>query len=411
MKYNLVSVIGITFFILTLNSAQAQFTNKEFGKGFNLMGKDSSFSLNAAFRFQTLFLNDWTVRNDDFSKVEDHESSFLIRRARLKFEGFAYSPKLEYKFELGLSQRDINNDNTTYLSNASQIIYDAVLNWNFYKGFSLKAGQTKLPGNRERVVSSGNLQFVDRSVLNAKINLDRDIGFQLIHESTLGEKFDLIAIAALSQGEGRNITAGNIGGYQYTFRLEALPFGQFASKGDYVGSDVSREAKPKLSIGFVYDHNDHAGRTNGNLGSFIEADDIYLKTLQTGFVDLMFKYKGFSLMGEYAIRGTSDKNPYVLDESGNKILDSNGKSQKYYTGSALNIQAGYLFKGNYEFALRYTKLVPHNLAVGNDEDQYFVGYSRYIKGHKLKVQMDLGYSAIEGRNDELIWRTQIDIHF
>lgn len=411
MKNRLFSIVGLMLTMFALNIANAQFTNKEFGKGFNLVGKDSSFYLNAAFRFQNIFINDWTVRNDDLSNIGDHESSFLVRRARLKFEGFAYSPKLEYKFELGLTQRDINNDNVTYLSNASQIIYDAVINWNFYKGFSLKVGQTKLPGNRERVISSGNLQFVDRSLLNSKINLDRDMGLQLLHEAKLGEKFEILTIAAFSQGEGRNITSGNIGGYQYTFRVEALPFGMFASKGDYVGSDISREAKPKLAIGFTYDHNDHAGRTNGNLGTFIEADDIYLKTLQTCFVDMMFKYKGFSMMGEYAIRGTSDKNPYVLDESGNKILDSKGKSQKYYTGAALNIQAGYLFKGNYEFALRYTKLVPHNLSVGNDENQYFIGYSRYIKGHKLKVQVDLGYSSIVDRDDELIWRTQVDIHF
>lgn len=411
MKNKLALIIVMLAINCFMNTTLAQFANKEFGKGLNLLGKDSSFSLNAAFRFQSLFINDWNVRDDDFSTIEDHKSSFFVRRARLKFEGFAYTPKLEYKFELGLTQRDIHNDNTTYLSNASQIILDAVINWNFYKGFSLKVGQTKLPGNRERVISSGNLQFVDRSLLNSKINLDRDMGLQLTHESTLGENFDVIAIAAFSQGEGRNITAGNIGGYQYTFRLEALPFGQFASKGDYVGSDISREAKPKLAIGFTYDQNDHAGRTNGNLGTFIEAEDDYLKTLQTGFVDLMFKYKGFSFMGEYAIRGTSDKNPYILYEFGDKILDSKGKSQKYYTGAALNVQAGYLFKRNYELALRYTKLVPHNLAVGNDENQYFVGYSRYIKGHKLKVQMDLGYSAIDGRDDELIWRTQIDIHF
>ena len=40
------------------------------------------------------------------------------------------------------------------------------MKWNFYKNFELWFGQAKLPGNRERVVSSGNLQLVDRSILN-----------------------------------------------------------------------------------------------------------------------------------------------------------------------------------------------------------------------------------------------------
>lgn len=382
----------------------AQFKNKSFGEGFNLLGKDSSFSLNAAFRFQSLFINDWSVRNDDFGYVENHNSSFLVRRARLKFEGFAYSPKLKYKLELGLSQRDINNDNASYLSNSSQIIYDAVVDWNFYKGFTLRAGQTKLPGNRERVISSGNMQFVDRSILNAEFNLDRDMGIALMHNSTIGENFGVNLSAAFSQGEGRNVTKGNMGGYEYTFRIEALPLGKFASKGDYVGSDVSREEKPKLSVGFTFDCNDHAGRTRGNLGTFIKADDAELKTLYTGFADLMFKYKGFSLMGEYAIRGTDGKNPQILDEDGSVLAT-------YTTGAALNLQAGYLFKKNFEFALRYTKLSLQNALVGDDEEQYFIGFSRYIKGHKLKVQVDLGYSSIANQDDELVWRTQLDIHF
>ena len=42
---------------------------------------------------------------------------------------------------------------------------------------------------------------------------------------------------AISQGEGRNISRGNIGGHQYTVRVELLPFGEFKSKGDYEGDD------------------------------------------------------------------------------------------------------------------------------------------------------------------------------
>ena len=37
-------------------------------------------------------------------------------------------------------------------------ILDAYLKWNFYKNFEIWAGQTKLRGNRERVISSQNLQ-------------------------------------------------------------------------------------------------------------------------------------------------------------------------------------------------------------------------------------------------------------
>src|SRR5690606_20106056 len=108
------------------------------------------------------------------------EQSFLIRRARLKFDGFAYSPKLRYKIELGLSNQDIAGA-SEFTGDAPRIIYDAVIMWRFYQNFELWAGQTKLPGNRERVISSANLQLIDRSLLNSTFNIDRDIGFQLRH--------------------------------------------------------------------------------------------------------------------------------------------------------------------------------------------------------------------------------------
>ena len=47
----------------------------------------------------------------------------------------------------------------------------------------------KLPGNVERVVSSANLQLIDRSLLNSRFNIDRDLGIQLRHKTKLGSEF------------------------------------------------------------------------------------------------------------------------------------------------------------------------------------------------------------------------------
>ena len=150
----------------------------------------------------------------------------LIRRSRLKFDGFAFSPKLKYKVELGLSNRD-QSGASQFTSNAPRYILDAVLKWNFAKNFVLWFGQTKLPGNRERVISSANMQQVDRSLLNSRFNIDRDIGFQLRHKFNLTDTFLVKEILSIAQGEGRNITTGNLGGYQYTTRVELFPFGDF----------------------------------------------------------------------------------------------------------------------------------------------------------------------------------------
>lgn len=50
----------------------------------------------------------------------------LIRRSRLKFDGFAYSPKLKYKLVLGLSNRDMSGA-SAFTSNSLRYILDAVL--------------------------------------------------------------------------------------------------------------------------------------------------------------------------------------------------------------------------------------------------------------------------------------------
>lgn len=395
-------IIG-TVCLVFVNPLFSQMSAYTFGDGLNVVGKDSSFSMSAAFRFQTLLDNSWTVNGDDLNDIGNLESKMLVRRARFKFDGFAYSPKLKYKFEVGLSNRDITNDGDAYFGKGPSLIYDAYVVWNFYKRFSLQAGQGKLPGNRERVISSGNMQFVDRSILNSAFNLDRDIGLMLIHDGSIG-KVKTKLVAAISQGAGRNVISGNYGGYEYTFRGEILPFGIFKSKGDYSGGDLEREEKPKLAIGGTFDYNEKTVRTRNNLGRFLVTSDAQYKSVMTGFADFMFKYKGLSLMGEYAIRGTDDHDANLYDASNNII-------GVYTTGAALNIQAGYLFKSNYEIALRYTKVNPQNSLVGNNEQEYTLGFSKYVVGHNLKIQTDIGYLQQANGDDAIGWRIQMDICF
>ena len=401
----------LAFFVIVIStSAQAQVIPQKFGKGLQVYGQDSSFFLKFGFRFQNLFSSEWAVKDGN---LEDPQLNFLVRRSRLKFDGYAVSPKLKYKFELGLSNRDIGGGNDGPHNNAPRVILDAFVDWNFYKNWSIKFGQGKLAGNRERVISSGNLQFVDRSRLNSRYNIDRDMGIQLIHTMILGgdaskpenDKFYIKKIFSITQGEGRNVTEGNRGGLDYTFRAEFLPFGKFKSKGDYTGGDLKREPKPKLSVAFSYDINVGNVRTRGQNGSYIRDNDGIPtgKTLTTFFADLMYKHKGLSIMGEYVHKSAPDNNPFVTSEAGD-VLGT------LYTGTGLNLNVGYLMGKNWEIALRYTDIDPSE-GVSNDEQEYTLGLSKYIVGHKLKVQTDLGYRNVLDRDNKLIYRMQMDIHF
>jgi len=392
-------------FLCTIISSTTQaqeVVDSKFGKGvFNVIAKDSSWSMKFATRIQFLSTSVLSANDPESNEIDQN---FLVRRARFKFNGFAFNPKLKYKFELGLSNRDISGG-SEFTRDTPRFILDAVVMWNFSPDWELWVGQTKLPGNIERVVSSGNLQFVDRSLLNSRFNIDRDVGLQLRHKDKIGDNIIIREKIAISQGEGRNVTEGNQGGLQYTGRLEFLPLGEFTSKGDYSSSDLKREPTPKLMVSATYDHNNNAVRSRSNLGNYLFLDDgsLFETNINTFFADAIFKYQGFSFQGEYANRNAEDAIAVNTDgtETGDVVN----------VGNSLNLQAGYLLPSNYEFSGRYTNISLDNIAGGTDTNQYTIGASKFFVGHKLKLQSDLSYTTINGDGDSWMYRLQLDVHF
>jgi len=402
MMNKFLSLVVVILFIGLQTVNSQEISDTKFGKGMiNFVAKDSSFSVKFAPRIQSRFESKWNYDGDAY---EAGELNFLVRRARLKFDGFAVTPKLKYKIELGLSNRDISGANV-FNRNTPRYILDAVVMWNFYQNFELWAGQTKLPGNIERVVSSANLQLIDRSLLNSRFNIDRDMGIQLRHKFKLGSTFVTREKFSISQGEGRNISEGNEGGLQYTTRLELLPFGEFASKGDYSQGDLKRENSLKTMIGFTYDYNRNAVKNRSNLGSYMfRADGSLFETdITTLFVDTMIKYSGFSLMGEYAYR--------MADKIEATEMDASKTGAVVGAGSAVNIQSSYLFKNNVEMVVRYTALDFESITRLSDLKQLTFGVSKYVVGHSLKVQTDLSFSQSDNQKDFVQFRTGFDLHF
>ena len=176
------SIVLFNLATFTVNAQQAV-NDISFGKGLmNYVAADSSFSVKFAPRMQVRYYGSSDFTDGQLGAVE-HD--FLVRRSRFKFDGWAYHPSIKYKMEFGLTNNDISGA-SEFTKGAPRLILDAVVKWGFAPGWELWAGQTKLPGNIERVISSANLQFVDRSMLNSKFNIDRDMGIQLRHKSKFG---------------------------------------------------------------------------------------------------------------------------------------------------------------------------------------------------------------------------------
>lgn len=364
-----------------------------FGKGVNFMAKDSSMSLKLGARFQSLF-----VAEKPLVGGTAVEKELMVRRFRIKMDGFAFTPRLEYKIELALSNRD-NSPVIKEGANAANIVLDAVLKYQLAKNTEVWFGQTKLPGNRERVISSQSLQFVDRSIVNGAYTLDRDMGLQVHHSFNIG-KVVIRDKYAVSLGQGRNITIGDTSGFSYTARVEVLPFGNFTNKGDYFDADLEREPTPKLSLAAGYSYNDGAVRKGGELGSFMkEARD-----LRTFFADAMLKYNGWSVTSEY-MNKQSDESPMLHDSS-----------NYFQTGSGWNIQSGYLFRNNFEVAARYSVVDPSGTIKGalkaGRVKEYTLGVSKYFVGHSLKIQSDISHIHDYLNTDpSLRYRLQVEFAF
>jgi phosphate-selective porin OprO and OprP len=363
MKPQHILLIFIIQLLPGFGCAQQIAPHFNFSKGLGITAPDSSFSINTRFRMQNRF--GFTTVSDDDLTVREVEAR--VRRMRLRFDGFAYSPKLTFLFQLSFSRGDMDFESMKF----PNVIRDAYVQYAFTKTFSIGMGQTKLPGNRQRVISSGDQQMVDRSIVNATFNIDRDFGLFLNY------KQDYVSIrGAISSGEGRNINAPN-SGLAYTARLEFTPLGKFTNSGEYFEGDLARETKPKLAIGFTYHLNEKSTRTGGQLGYWLSEQ----RNIEVLEADVVWKYNGWSYSAEYIQRNVN--NPFVLDET--------GSSRHIYLGKGHNHQLGYLFKTSFEVVARYSVITPGaEIAMPEKlREQFALGLNKYLKGHRVKLQTDL----------------------
>ncbi len=397
MKKLFFALVGILTFLcgqfLTQNcfaqdeSDEHAMIHFENGVGFDAPGKQ--FSMNIRFRLQNR-IGFITASNDDFTVTEIEA---LVKRMRLRFDGFVLSTNLSYTIQLAFTRYDQDWDKTHF----PNILRDAMIYYRFNSKFYMGFGQGKLPGNRQRVTSSGQLQFIDRSNANNLFNIDRDFGLFAYYSVPINTAV-LNIKGAISSGDGRNDSYSG-DGLAYTGRIEVLPLGSFTDKGDYSEGDLKREPSPKISLAATYSYNIHAHKSSGQYGFEITNP----KNIESVFVDALFKYKGVSVASEYLMRNCD--NPMTFS-----VVDS---SQLYiYTGNGFFSQASYLFKNNYEVAGRYSVVNPSS-SISSKEvktEYYTIGVSKYIKEHRIKLQANISYkNALKLPQPKANWIGQVQI--
>jgi len=341
-------------------------------KGFEFKTPDNKFLLQIASRFQFRFATPGDQDPVTFNDFTIHRRNILkVNRARLKIGGHAYQPWLKYNFEYELAQNNL---------------LDFKIMIEKWKGLSFKVGQWKTDYNRERVISSGEQQMVERSLINRPFTLDRQQGVSVYgHLSGKGVANIHYWLSVLT-GLGRGARSNDDYQMMYVGRLQWNPLGRVV---DMSGSDLERTAKPALLIAIAsaanrspYTRFSQAG--GGQLEGYADGKAGQYKTLQ-GVVETAYKFKGFSWQHESHVK--------QIDDRVNQNITQLGGSY---------VQAGYFLHEvipkiptQLETAFRYAVYRPDLKKRNNLQQEYSFDLNYFFNGHKNKLTAEYSFIVFD----------------
>lgn len=357
----------------------AQLPYYNFGKGVGITSADSIFQLNLRFRMQ----NRLTFMENEGEKTK-YEGE--IRRLRLRFDGYVGNPKFLYVIQLSFAPKDMGK---TVEGEPVNIIRDAAMTYRPNENWSFIFGQTKLPGNRQRINSSGALQLTDRSINNSKFNIDRDFGLQAYYHQERKDKFGYVIKTAVSTGHGRNFQGSESDSYALTGRVELFPMGSFKNNGAYFEGDIARETTPKLMLAGTFSHNNNAENSQGQTGTKLYET----RNLNSFMADAILKYDGWAGMVSFMNRNVDDAITYATNPDGSK------QSSYVYAGHGMDYQLSYLFPSNYEVIGRVSSQkmktqLYEQLNLPNTTE-FTVGVTKYLWEHAFKLQAEFTYDKLD----------------
>ncbi|MEY3984229.1 MAG: hypothetical protein RL160_1788 [Bacteroidota bacterium] len=398
----------ILFLLLLLKGASAAAqTNPSlikayrFGEGWRM--KDSSGSLLRISGYLQPYAESKRLMGETGT---DADVRFRLRRVRLRIDGNSANDKFSYRFQTDLSGTG------ELLDGSSNYLLDAWVAYEPARRIKISFGQrAPYTDNRELFMNSNTLQLVERSRLTSAFATIREFGLFVENTTRLSNQAYLRYYLTLTNGDGPNVFGPDRGGLKYGGRIDFLPFGLFSSQGQFNQVDIIRERTPKLVIGTTYSYaagvSSRSGRESGAI-LYLDAQNQELLPDYAKFgVDFLFKYRGFSALGEYMqgnalVPGNITQRVRVDGSvSGDFIVNGEQNVPDYIkarmiVGSAWNLQMGYLFKNGISVDGRYTRLTPathsflNNGTFYNRPYYYTLGLSKYVGRHYgAKIQADL----------------------
>jgi phosphate-selective porin OprO/OprP len=294
-------------------------------------------------------------------------SGFNLHAAKFILHGHVYDRTLTYHFQLNAGEGKV-------------VAEDLYVRWDARPWVSVLVGQNEVPFNRQHITLEAYQELVERSLVDTRFTLQRDIGVSTdLHDA--GRHVEVVA--GVFNGARQN-APNDDGTYMTTLRLAVNPWGPIPFRE----ADLDDSARPKLSLAVAGAYNPK--RVPPPDGS-AKPTASTLHHIWQGEVETTFRYRGLSLTTEAHVRREeNDAGALRIDEGA-------------------FFQAGYfLVPHHVQVAARRTVLIG-DLAKPDPASESTVGVSYYVRGHRLKLQAD--GSVLETREGKSAWRARAQLEF
>ncbi len=297
------------------------------------------------------------------------EDRFYLRRARLNASG-TFTEDFDFRVEFDLAG---TLGSTTGLR--AQMT-DGYITWKHYDFANIRAGQFKTPFGFEQLWADPRLPTIERSLVNDRLTLNRQLGAQL--SGDLLDKHLSYAVGAFN-GNGVNNSANDNDKFLWAERLVITPW-----RGNMLGGTAS------WAIG---------GNAFQSEDTALSLPDLNLdSTPTTADKDNLFTGKRRG----YGVDTQLETGPFFLwaEYLRNHLEPTDAKPFANFDTDGWYVEAGvFLVPKKLQAVARYETFDPSRRVSGDDVSTDTVGLNYYIKGNYLKLQLNYLRTDLPGNAD------------
>ena len=407
MKNNVITFL-LMFVSLTCFSQVEEKNNAEYdlGNGINFSFNEGKYQFNIRGFIKPAYIYSDEKRFDNEGQYSDVYRQFKSQNSNLFISGMAIDEKLSFTIQMDYSSADPLNE--------------AYIGYHFSEKSILFFGQKQVSHNNlEMVHNEDKLRFTSRGMLSETFSGSGE-EFGVFFETSFGNQFLVKPTLAVTSGDGRNSFGDDSrdtdkGCLKLGSRINIYPMGDFSEGNQHTTVDLVGEESLKIQLGTAFSRNYGASNLVGDgHGDFILYDDSgkeQFPDYSQLFIDLNLKYKGFSVLVEYADSFASGLNNIYTDPNGFNILQPSQISDYLVLGDSQGIQLGYFTNNGYSFDFIFEKFNPeftqNTNSILRESTNLGFGVSKYLANNNLKLQlsafkMDYDNSGLNLQNDEFM---------